>query len=129
MFLLRSKGNSKKFQCEQMLTYSRDSKKRISPTAISKDLTWPGTGQYFCFSFTRRDMIEKLPEPFRRFPKNSKMWKNEQQEGGLSVTNCLSLYLPEEHNEDTLLVIRMGYHDGFDLSNKLGLWEGLAENE
>jgi hypothetical protein len=74
-------------------------------------------------------MIEYLPEPIRTYMKNSNMWKSEQQKGGLSVTNCLSLYLPEEHNEDTLLVIRMGYHDGFNLSASLGLWEGMGVME
>ena len=69
-------------------------------------------------------MIENLPEPIRTGVKKSNMWKNERL-GGWSVTNCLSLYLPEEHNEDTLLVIRMGYHDGFNFSANLGLWGGL----
>lgn len=66
-------------------------------------------------------MIDKLPEPFRTGMKMSKSWKDEQERGGLSVTNCLSLYLPKRINEDTLLVIRMGYADGFNISDILGL--------
>lgn len=41
--------------------------------------------------------------------------------GGLLVTNCLSLYLPEKINEDAVLLIRIGYHDGFNISTNLGL--------
>lgn len=76
---------------------------------------------YLSFSFMRRHMIDKLPEPFRTGMKMSKSWKDEQERGGLSVTNCLSLYLPKRINEDTLLVIRMGYADGFNISDILGL--------
>jgi hypothetical protein len=35
--------------------------------------------------------------------------------------NYLSLYLPKKINKDTLLVIRMGYSDGFNISDILGL--------
>lgn len=66
-------------------------------------------------------MIDKLPEPFRTGMQTSKLWRDEQERGGLSVTNCLSLYLPKKINEDTLLVIRMGYSDGFNISDILGL--------
>jgi hypothetical protein len=66
-------------------------------------------------------MIDMLPEPFRTGMQMSKLWREEQERGGLSVTNCLSLYLPKKINEDTLLVIRMGYSDGFNISDMLGL--------
>ncbi|EQL33188.1 hypothetical protein, variant [Blastomyces dermatitidis ATCC 26199] len=80
-----------------------------------------GDGPYLSFAFMRCHMIEKLPEPFQAGMKTSKLWKEEQQRGGLSVTNCLSLYLPEKINEDALLVVRMGYFDGFSISDTLGL--------
>jgi hypothetical protein len=66
-------------------------------------------------------MIDKLPEELRVGVKNSSLWREEQRRGGLSVTNCLSLYLPEKHNQDTFLVVRMGYDDGFNFSDILGL--------
>jgi hypothetical protein len=66
-------------------------------------------------------MVDRLPEPFRTGMQTSKLWRDEQKRGGLEVTNCLSLYLPERVNEDSLLVVRMGYRDGFNISNILGL--------
>lgn len=77
----------------------------------------------------RRHMIDKLPEQFRRGIETSKLWKDEHERGGLSVTNCLSLYLPEKVNEDALFVVRMGYSEGFNVSNILGLGdpEGLDD--
>lgn len=66
-------------------------------------------------------MIHKLPEPFKTGIQNSRQWKDEQKIGGLSVTNCLSLYIPEKQNTDTFLVVRMGYLDGFQISDLLGI--------
>jgi hypothetical protein len=66
-------------------------------------------------------MIDKIPEPYCTGMKMSKLWKEEQGRGGLSVTNCLSLYLPENVNGDSLLTIRMSYYHGFHVSNILGL--------
>jgi hypothetical protein len=76
-------------------------------------------------------MIDKLPEQIRIGVKNSRLWRAEQRRGGLSVTNCLSLYLPEKHDQDTFLVVRMGYDDGFNLSNILELGDpsGLGAGE
>jgi len=37
------------------------------------------------------------------------------------LTNCLTLHLPEKVNEGTFLVIGMGYHDGYKVSDILGL--------
>lgn len=68
----------------------------------------------------RRHMINKLPEPFRTGMERSKLWRHEQETWGL-LTNCLTLHLPEKVNEDTFLVIRMGYHDGYGVSDILGL--------
>lgn len=76
----------------------------------------------------RRHMIDRLPEPFRTGMERSKLWRDEQETGGLSVTNCLSLHLPEKVNEDTFLVIRMGYRDGFNVSDMLGLGD-LEDSE
>lgn len=81
----------------------------------------PHENQYLSFNFTRRHMIDKLPEPFKTGIQNSGQWKNEQEIGGLSVTNCLSLYIPEKENKDTFLVVRMGYLDGFQISHRLGI--------
>ncbi|KAF9884364.1 hypothetical protein FE257_001820 [Aspergillus nanangensis] len=86
-------------------------------------------GPYLSFSFMRRHMVDKLPEQLRTGIETSKLWTEERERGGLSVTNCLSLYLPEKINEDALLVIRIGYSEGFNVSNVLGLGdpEGLDE--
>lgn len=40
-------------------------------------------------------MIENLPEPFRTGMKTSNLWAKEKKRGGLEITNCLSMYLPE----------------------------------
>lgn len=88
---------------------------------LSGYLQSPAKNQYLSFSFMRRHMIDRLPEPFRTGMEKSRQWKDEQERGGLSVTNCLSLHLPEKVNEDSFLVIRMGYWDGFKVSDLLGI--------
>ncbi|OAT12860.1 hypothetical protein BDBG_08152 [Blastomyces gilchristii SLH14081] len=82
----------------------------------------PGQGNYCPFSFTTRDKIEKLPESFCTGLKRSNLWKKEKETGGLEVTNCLSMYLPER-KADAFFVIMIGYDDGFNISNFLGLEE------
>lgn len=74
-------------------------------------------------------MVDKLPERFRMGIEKSKLWREEQETGGLSITNCLSLYLPKRVNEDTFLVIRMGYSEGFNVSDMLGLGDPEASEE
>jgi hypothetical protein len=69
----------------------------------------------------RRSKIEKLPEPFRSGMVRSSLWKEEEERGGLAVTNCLSMYLPETAHEDAFFVARIGYDDGFEISNIFGL--------
>ncbi|PGG95594.1 hypothetical protein AJ80_09933 [Polytolypa hystricis UAMH7299] len=107
------------------------SKRPRLESQVLRNPTLCGDGPFFSFSFMRRHMIEKLPEPFQIGIKSSMLWREELERGGLSVTNCLSLYLPEKINEDTLLVIRMGYYDGFNVANILGLGdpEGSADTE
>jgi len=83
----------------------------------------PGQGAYCSFSFTRRHMIENVPEPFRTGMKTSNLWRKEKERGGLAVTNCLSIYLPETLNEDALLVIRIGCFQGFNICALFGLGE------
>lgn len=66
-------------------------------------------------------MIEEVPEPPRTGIKTSKLWKEEREGWGLEVTNCLTMAFPEKAVEDTFLVIRLGYNEGFDTLNPLGL--------
>jgi len=66
-------------------------------------------------------MIENLPEPFRTGMRTSNLWRKEKESGGLAVTNCLSVYMPKKDNEDALLVLRIGYEDGWNISNLFGL--------
>jgi hypothetical protein len=87
------------------------------------DLGLPGQGQYYFFSITTRHMIENLPEPFLTGVKTSSLWRKEGERGGLAITNGLSMYLPETPNEDVLLVLRLGYHKGFYISDLFGLGE------
>ncbi|EEH39487.1 hypothetical protein PAAG_08756 [Paracoccidioides lutzii Pb01] len=91
------------------------------PNFNKRNPTFPGNGQYCSFSFVRRDMIENLPEPFRTALKASKSWKEEQERGGLAVTNCLSMYMPETLNEDALFAVRISYKDGWNICNLFGL--------
>ena len=65
-------------------------------------------------------MIENLPEPLRSGVTTSHLWQKEGESGGLVVSNCLSMYLPETNNEDALFVARVGYDDAFTISNLLG---------
>ena len=62
-------------------------------------------------------MIANLPEPFRTGMKMCNLWRKEKMSGGLAVTNCLSMYLPEIDKEDATLVARIGYRDGFNIFN------------
>ncbi|PGH16002.1 hypothetical protein AJ80_05345 [Polytolypa hystricis UAMH7299] len=80
-----------------------------------------GQGPYCSFSFMRRRMSENLPEPFCTGMKESRLWRDEQANGGLAVTNCLSLHLPVTVNEDAFFLVRLSYYHGFKICNLLGL--------
>ena len=65
-------------------------------------------------------MIENLPKLFYTRIKTSNLQKKEKERGGLAVTNCLSMYMPED-NEDALFVLRIGHQDGWNIFNLFGL--------
>ncbi|ESZ99101.1 hypothetical protein SBOR_0511 [Sclerotinia borealis F-4128] len=97
------------------------------PQQILDDLVL--LGQYYSFQFTRCHMITNIPEPLHSGIKVSNLWKKENESGGLEVTNCLSIYLPETLQADAFLVIRLGCSNGIDICNWLGLGnpeEGIA---
>ncbi|KAL2361144.1 hypothetical protein RJZ56_005984 [Blastomyces dermatitidis] len=111
-----------KKRSEYQVTDERPSKRvQLRPQQIP-ELEFPGQGNYCPFSFTTCDKIEKLPEPFCTGLKRSNLWKKEKETGGLEVTNCLALYLPER-KADAFFVITISYDDGFNISNFLGLGE------
>lgn len=66
-------------------------------------------------------MVENLPEPFRTGMKMSNLWCKEKEGGGLAITNGLKIYLPIRTNEDSLLVLRLGYYQGFNIFDLFGL--------
>lgn len=68
-------------------------------------------------------MIENLPEPIRGGLKTSNTWRREKENGGLAVTNCLSIHMSEKSEEDALFVIRIGYHHGWSMVNLFGFGE------
>ena len=68
-------------------------------------------------------MIENLPEPFRTGMMMSNLWRKEKARGGLAITNGLTMYLPETPNEDAFFVLRLGYHQGFNICDLFGLGE------
>jgi hypothetical protein len=68
-----------------------------------------------------RQAAELIPEPFRTGLKTSKGWTQENDRGGLAVTNGLIMFLPEASNEDSFCLMRMGYESGFNISDLLGL--------
>jgi len=49
------------------------------------------------------------------------LWSEEEKSGGLAITNSLKIYLPVTPNEDSLLMLRLGYYQGFSISDSLGL--------
>ncbi len=65
-------------------------------------------------------MVENLPEPFRKGMKTSNFWCKEKESGGLAITNGLKIYVPETPNEDFLLVLRLGYYQGFNIFDLFG---------
>jgi hypothetical protein len=88
--------------------------------------TWGGMGSCSSFSFIKRERGEKLPELLRTGMKTSNLWKEEEEIGGLAITNCLSLYMPERRNEDALLLVRVGYKDGWNLFDMFGFGDPIA---
>ena len=58
-------------------------------------------------------MIANLPEPFCTGIQMRNLRRNEKKSGGLAVTNCLYIHLPETDKEDANLVVRIGYRDRF----------------
>lgn len=97
--------------------------KIIHVLIIPDNMELLGHGKYCSFSFTRRDMIKNLPEPFRTGIETSKLWHEEKERGGLAITNGLTMHLPETPNEDALFVLRLGYHQGFKICDLFGLGE------
>lgn len=53
--------------------------------------------------------------------RTSKLWREEMERGGLAITNGLSMYMPETHNDDAFVVLRLGYDQGFNIFNLFGL--------
>jgi hypothetical protein len=71
------------------------------------------------FKFISRQTIDKLPEPFRTGVTTSKLWNEEKNNGGHAITNCLSVYLPNDEG-DVFLTIRMSCSEGVSICNLLG---------
>lgn len=72
-----------------------------------------------------RQLVETIPEPFCTGLRTSKGWTQENDQGGLAVTNGVTILLPEVCNEDSFFLIRMGYESGFHISNSLGLGDEI----
>jgi len=66
-------------------------------------------------------MVENLPESFRTGMKMSNLWCKEKESRGLAITNSLKIYLPVRTNEDSLLILRLGYYPGFNIFDLFGL--------
>jgi len=97
---------------------------------LSDNLKLPGVGKYYSFSCMKRHRVENLPELFRTGMKMSEGWQNDEKSGGLAITNGLKMYLPERVNEDTLLVLRLSYAQGFNIFDLFGLGDpATAESE
>lgn len=126
-------------------TDSREKKKRNRPDkeVSSKDLIEPpsknprlglqhvfGSGTlperevYFSFSLVKHDRIESLPELFLNGLRMSWSWKQAMNEGGLAITNCLSLHIPKLTNNDAIFQIKLDYDSGWKLLQLLGLGDG-----
>lgn len=52
-------------------------------------------------------------------------WLDEEKTGGLSVTNCLSVFLSTKIHEDDFFIARISYVCGFRLANMFGLGEPI----
>jgi hypothetical protein len=71
-------------------------------------------------------MIEALPEPLLSGVKQSKLWREEGERGGLPVTNSLFVHLPEIPYEDVIFGARVGYIEGFNISHLFGLGDPVV---
>ena len=85
------------------------------------DSTSVTTGPSYIFSFMSRRLIGKLPEPFRVGIQTSKLWHEEQKQGGLAITNCLSIYMPKKYGRDAIVQFRLGCDEGWNLLHEYGL--------
>ena len=101
---------------------------------LSGNLEMPRKGQYYSFSCMRYYIVENLPELFRTRMKKNKESHKKNKSRGLVITNGLKIFLLVTPNEDTFLVLRLGYSHGFYICNLFGLGdpdtleEAVAEN-
>ena len=73
------------------------------------------------FLFIRHHIIKNLSKPFRTRIKISNLWRKEEESGGLVVTNCLSIYMPETLKEEALFILRVGHNNRWNIFNLFGL--------
>jgi hypothetical protein len=77
--------------------------------------------EYMCTNASASD-IEKLPEPFRTYVQNSRLWKWERsQEPELKTTGCLSTLFPKSNAHDVTVTMFVGHNDGYKLRDFFGL--------
>lgn len=63
--------------------------------------------------------ISKMPEPFRRAVKNSRLWKSERSQG-LETTGCWPSLFPKDDRQDVSFTIWCGNEDGERLTDTFG---------
>lgn len=76
-------------------------------------------GTYTPYSVMRRNDTKKVPELIEKHMPSSDLWVSENES---DFTNCVTVLLPREY-ADCYLMVRVGYAQGFAISNWLGLGE------
>lgn len=77
--------------------------------------------KYMCTNALASD-ISTMPEPFRTYLQNSRLWKWERsQEPELKTTGCLSTLFPESNEHDVTVTLFVGHEDGYSLNDVYGL--------
>jgi hypothetical protein len=67
--------------------------------------------------------MEQLPEPFRKGMMRSDLWRDERTRNPpLDVTSCGTIFLPQV-KADCVILLRVGYDPGFEISRLWGLGE------
>ncbi|EME39078.1 hypothetical protein DOTSEDRAFT_57345 [Dothistroma septosporum NZE10] len=85
-----------------------------------------GTGRaYHPFSCMPRDSSKAIPEPLRAGMCQSKLWEQEERNQS-AITQCLSIYIPESATQDSLLVVRLGYAQSWNMLEQYGFGAALA---
>lgn len=69
--------------------------------------------------------IAKMPQPFKRYVRNSKLWNWERSQN-YQTTACVAVLFPRDVAQDVSVTIWCSANDGYRLNEFLELTEALS---